>query len=256
MSITVEIDGAVAIVTINAPETRNALTLEMRKDLLQAFQSFAEDQAVRAVVLTGAGEAFCAGADVRAMGGRGLAESRQRMRHMHALIKAIHGLDKPVVAAVRGPVAGMGWSLALACDVVLAGESARFTQAFTRIGLAPDAGAIWFLARQLGMARARELVFSCRAVPAAEAQALGLVHRVLPDAELAQAAVAQAQVYAKAPTFALGMAKQLFAASVSPSLDQYLDAELLVQPQLMQTEDHVEGRTAFKEKRQPTFNGR
>jgi 2-(1,2-epoxy-1,2-dihydrophenyl)acetyl-CoA isomerase len=255
-TIEVERRGAVALVTINNPARKNALTLEMRQALLDAFRGFATDDAVRAVVLAGAGDAFCAGADVSAMGGRDVAASRTRMRTMHAMISAVHGLDKPVVAAIRGPAVGLGFGLAMASDIALAAPSAKFAQVFRRIGLAPDAGTIWFLARQMGFTRARELVFSGRSVGAEEALALGLVHRIVPDDEVLDAALEQASGYAEGPTVALAMAKQMFASSVAPSLQQFLEIELLVQPALMQTSDHAEGTASFKEKREPRFTGR
>lgn len=247
---------AVAIVTLVNPERRNALDLEMRRALLQTLRTVAEDEAVRALVLTGADAAFCAGADVGRMGGRDLAGSRQRMQVMHAMVRTLHDLDKPVVAAVRGPAVGIGFSLAMACDVVLAAPSADFSQVFTRVGLAPDGGAIWFLARLLGMQRAKELVYSGRKLRAEEALALGLVSRIVPEEQVLDEAIALATSWADGPGLALAMAKQLFAASVAPSLAQFLEMELLVGPQLSQTADHAEGRAAFQEKRKPRFSGR
>lgn len=248
--------GAVAVVTMNNPAGRNALDLGMRGTLLAAFRGVAEDEAVRAVVLTGAGDAFCAGADVGKMGGRDLAGSRQRMKTLHAMVRAVHGLDKPVVAAVRGAAVGIGFSLAMACDVVVAAPGANFSQVFTKVGLAPDGGAIWFLARQMGFSRARELVYSGRRVTGEEAHALGLVQRLVPDERVLEEALGLAEEYAQGPGLALAMAKQLFAASVAPSLEQFLEMELLVGPQLSQTADHAEGRAAFLEKRKPRFTGR
>lgn len=255
-SIDIERRGAVAVVTMNNPAGRNALDLAMRRALLEVFRALAEDDGVRSVVLTGAGEAFCAGADVGKMGGRDLAGSRQRMRTMHAMVRAVHGLDKPVVAAVRGPAVGIGFSLAMACDIVIAAPGANFSQVFSKVGLAPDGGAIWFLARQMGQARARELVYSARKVTGEEAHALGLVQRLVPDERVLEEALALASEYAEGPGLALAMAKQMFAASVAPSLEQFLELELLVGPQLSQTADHAEGRAAFAEKRKPKFTGR
>ena len=255
-TIDVERHGAVALVTISNPGRKNALTLEMRQALLEAFRGFVTDEGVRAVVLAGAGDAFCAGADVSAMDGRDVAASRTRMRTMHAMISAVHGLDKPVVAAIRGPAVGIGFGLAMASDIALAAPSAKFAQVFKRIGLAPDAGTIWFLARQMGFTRAKELVFSGRSVDAEEALALGLIHRIVPDDEVLEAALELAREYAEGPTVALAMAKQMFASSVAPSLQQFLEIELLVQPALMQTSDHAEGTASFREKRQPRFTGR
>lgn len=255
-SIKFEKAGKVALVTIDNPGRKNAVTFEMRQALLDTFRGITSDETLRAVVLTGSGDAFCSGADVTAMGGRDVAASRSRMRTMHAMISAVHGVDKPVVAAIRGPAVGIGFGLAMACDIAIAGPSARFAQVFNRIGLAPDAGTIWFLARQMGFSRAKELVFSGRSVAADEALTLGIVHRVVTEEAVLDEALEQAQRYADGPTLALAMAKQLFASSVTPSLEQFLELELLVQPALMQSADHVEGTTAFKEKRAPRFTGR
>jgi len=256
MAIEIQRDGGVAVVTMSNPGRKNALTAQMRAALLAAFQSFADDDAVRAVVLTGAGDAFCSGADVGAMDRPDTAVLRGRMKTMHAMVRAIHGLDKPVVAAVRGVAVGLGWSLALACDLVIASDTAKFAQVFKRVGLAPDGGAVWFLTRQIGFSRAKELVYSARTVPAPEALALGLVHRVVADGELMGQAMELALDYAAGPTFALGMAKRMFAGAVSPTLEQFLETELLVQPQLRLSHDHQEGSAAFREKRAPVFIGR
>lgn len=256
MAIEIEPDGRVAVVTISNPGRKNALTAQMREDLLVAFRNFADDDSVRAVVLTGAGDAFCSGADIAAMDRPDIPVLRGRMKTMHAMVRAIHDLDKPVIAAVRGVAVGLGWSLALACDVVMAAESAKFGQVFKRVGLAPDGGAVWFLTRQIGFSRAKELVYSARMLPAQEALALGLAQRVVADADLLLQAMELAREYAAGPTFALGMAKRMFAGAVSPTLEQFLETELLVQPQLRLSRDHEEGSAAFREKRPPVFTGR
>lgn len=251
----IERQDAVAVVTMDNPAKRNALDLALRRALLAAFRELADDEQVRAIVLTGAQGAFCAGADVDKMGQRDLAGSRQGMQTLHAMIRTLHALDKPTVAAVRGPAVGIGFSLAMACDQVIASPSADFSQVFTRVGLAPDGGAIWFLTRQLGPSRAKELVYSARKLKADEALALGLVSRIEPEEAVLPEAIALARRYAEGPALALAMAKQLFAASVMPTLEQFLQAELLVGPQLLQTADHREGRAAFQEKRRPRFGG-
>ncbi len=256
MSIDLHVAEAVATITMNIPERRNALTFELRQSLHKTLQDVAADPAVRAVVLTGGGNSFCSGADVDGMRADGLKASRERMSHAHELIRTLHRLEKPVLAAVRGHAVGLGWSLALACDLTLASESAKFAQIFSRIGLAPDGGAVYFLMRKLGELRAKELVYSARIMEAREALQFGLVNRVVPDETLASEAQRWAAELAAAPTFALAMAKRMFDASVSPSLDQFLDTELLIQPQLKETHDHVEGRKAFMEKRPARFLGR
>ena len=258
MTVELTIDGAVAKVVLNRPEKLNALTVEMRERLGEYFSRLRFDDAVRAIIVTGAGRGFCSGADVERMSGdEDLRAGRQRLQQgSHAYIRTLHAIEKPVIAAVRGPAVGIGWSIALACDLIIASETARFSQIFKRIGLAPDGGAIWFLTRRLGMLKAKELVFSARFVEAAEALQLGLVNEVVPDDALTARAEALAAELAAGPTFALGLAKRLFNAAVAPSLDDYLDIESLVQPQLHHTRDNAEGRAAFREKRPPHFTGR
>ncbi|MBV8337184.1 MAG: enoyl-CoA hydratase/isomerase family protein [Alphaproteobacteria bacterium] len=259
MSVDLTIDGAVAKVTLNRPEKLNALSTEMRENLCDYFARLRFDDAVRVIIVTGAGRGFCSGADVDRMAGQrhDLRADRERMqRGGHTFIRTLHAIEKPVIAAVRGPAVGIGWSIALACDLVVASKTACFSQIFRRIGLAPDGGAIWFLTRRLGMAKAKELVFSARFVEAEEALALGLVNYVVEDGELMAKTEELAADLAEAPTFALGLAKKLFHVAVGPSLDEYLDVESLVQPQLHMTQDNAEGIAAFREKRQPKFIGR
>jgi 2-(1,2-epoxy-1,2-dihydrophenyl)acetyl-CoA isomerase len=255
MSIDLAQEGPVATVTMNIPKRRNALNFELRGQLREVLEQVNDDASVRAVVLTGAGVAFCAGADVEAMATGGLQQSRARMLHSHALIRTLYRLEKPVIAAVRGHAVGFGWSLALACDLVIVSESARFSQIFSKVGLAPDGGAVYFLQRALGLARAKELVYSARMVSAPEALALGLANRMVPDEALEEQAAKWAAELAAAPTFALVMAKRMFEAGSSPGLDQFLETELLIQPQMKQTQDHLEGTRAFREKRAPKFVG-
>ena len=212
MSVDLTIDGAVAKVVLNRPEKLNALSVEMRERLCDYFARLRFDDQVRVVIVTGAGRGFCSGADVDRMAGQphDLRADRERMqRGGHTFIRALHAIEKPVIAAVRGPAVGIGWSIALACDLVVASKTARFSQIFRRVGLAPDGGAIWFLTRRIGMAKAKELVFSARFVEAEEALALGLVNQVVEDGELMAKTEELAADLAGAPTFALGLAKKL-----------------------------------------------
>ncbi len=259
MPVDLTVDDAVAKIVLNRPEKLNALTVDMRQSLCDNLARLRFDDAVRVVIVTGAGRAFCSGADVERMAGQphDLRADRERMqRGGHAFIRALHAIEKPVIAAVRGPAVGIGWSIALACDLVVASKTARFSQIFRRIGLAPDGGAIWFLTRRLGMVKAKELVFSARFVEADEALELGLVNHVVEDDELTSRTEELAAELAEAPTFALGLAKKLFHAAVGPSLDDYLEVESMVQPQLHMTADNAEGVAAFREKRKPKFVGR
>ena len=259
MPVDLTVEGAVAKIVLNRPDKLNALDVEMRESLCDYFSRLRYDDAVRVVIVTGAGRGFCSGADVDRMGAQhhDLRADRERLQKGgHTFIRALHAIEKPTIAAVRGPAVGIGWSIALACDLVVASQTARFSQIFRRIGLAPDGGAIWFLTRRLGMAKAKELVFTARFVEAEEALALGLVNYVVEDGQLMTKAEELAADLAAGPTFALGLAKKLFHAAVGPSLDDYLDIESLVQPQLHMTEDNAEGVAAFREKRPPKFIGR
>lgn len=256
MSVDLIIDGPVAKVVLNRPEKLNALTRQMRVELREHFERLRFDASVRAILITGEGRAFCTGADVGGMQRGGLRDERERiMGGSHMFLRVMHAIEKPIVAAVRGPTVGIGWSVALACDLVIASETARFSQIFRRIGLAPDGGAIWLLTRRIGMAKAKELVFTARFVEAQEALALGLVNEVVPDGHLMTRAEELVSDLATGPTFAFGLAKKLFHMASSPSYEDFLDMEAFVQPQLDQTHDHREGVAAFREKRKPNFVG-
>jgi 2-(1,2-epoxy-1,2-dihydrophenyl)acetyl-CoA isomerase len=255
MGIRLEIDGAVATVTIDRPEARNAITIAMREELWTIFEALAENDDVRAVILTGAGGDFCAGMDVTEMGGGGVAWSLAKIRRLHRIARAIAGLKKPTIAAVNGVCVGVGWSYALACDIVIASETARFAQIFRNIGLAPDGGAVWLLSRQIGAMRAKEIAYSGRTVGAGEALALGLILEKVEKDRLLVRAREMAADFAKAPTLTLGMAKRQFELATATSFDQFLEAEAAMQPLMARTEDHHEGVAAFKEKRPPRFKG-
>lgn len=249
------VSDGVAHIELNRPEKKNAMLLEMRDGLAQMFEALADNDEVRAVLLTGAGGDFCAGADIGEMGKGGLGGSLYRVRHMQRLMRAMVRLQKPVVAAVQGVAVGMGLSMALACDVVLAGQSARFGQVQRRIALPPDAGAVWFLTRYLGVLRAKELVLSGRMFPATEALAMGLVSRVEPDSQLLDAARSIAREYARGPTIAFGIGKRMFDLAPSSSFDDFMEHEASMVPLSVTSEDFREGTRAFLEKRQACWTG-
>jgi 2-(1,2-epoxy-1,2-dihydrophenyl)acetyl-CoA isomerase len=255
MTIELAVDRGVATVTIDRPDKKNAITFEMREQLWTAFEALAEDDEVRAVILTGGGGDFCAGMDVGEMGGGGVGRSVTKMRRLHRIARAIAALKKPTIAAVNGVCVGVGWSYALACDIVIASDTARFAQAFRNIGLTPDGGAVWQLRQQIGAMRAKEIVYSGRMVGADEALALGLILEKVPAAGLLDRAREIADSFCAAPTLALGMAKRQFDFAASTSFDQFLELEFSMQPLMSRTEDHHEGVAAFKEKRKPAFKG-
>jgi len=254
-TIRIDVANGVATVTLNRPQSLNALNAEMRRELLAAFKGLARDDAVRAVILTGEGRGFCSGADLR--GGLGERDFRRVLeREYNPLVRAIRDLPKPVIAAVNGVAAGAGVSLALACDLVYAAEGARFIQAFVRIGLVPDSGSTRTLVRALGRHRASQLMFSGEPLSAAEARSAGLVVAVVPEDKLVATAQEAAAKLAAAPTRAIGLAKRSINAAEDASLDESLALEAQLQALAGKTEDHAEGVAAFAEKREPRFIGR
>lgn len=249
-------DGILRI-TLNRPERLNAMTEGMRHELIDAFTRAGDNIAVRVVVLTGAGRGFCSGADLA-----DATESGQPVDFGHILrstynplITRMRCLPKPIIAAVNGVAAGAGMSLVLACDLRLAAESASFLQAFVKIGLVPDSGSTWLLPRLVGLTRAMDLMLSGRKVNAQEALAMGLVNRVVPDADFADTTAALARDYASAPTRAIGYIKQAVEYALDHSLEAVLEKEAVLQELAGKTADHAEGTAAFLEKRPPQFKG-
>jgi 2-(1,2-epoxy-1,2-dihydrophenyl)acetyl-CoA isomerase len=257
--ITLAIASGVATITLNRPEAFNALTLAMGRELLDAVVEVVEDPGVRCVVLTGSGKAFCGGGDVKDF----VRELPRIGVHIMHLTTCVHGAvsrlvraPKPVITGVNGVAAGGGFALALAGDVVVAAESARFTMAYSRIGATPDGSSTYWLPRLVGVRRAVELFYTNRVLTAQEALAWGLVSRVVPDAELAEALRRQAVELAEGPTLALGRGKALFHASTTESLETQMERESQAIARSGHTEDFAEGVRAFAEKRPPTFRGR
>lgn len=253
MTVRVERQGAVTILVLDRPQTKNAVTDDMRRQLWEAYEDAALDPSVRAVVLTGEGDAFCSGADVGSFGGGGMPGSLGRMHELGRINRAVYHLKKPTIAAVSGICAGLGWGLALSCDFVLASQSAKFVQIFRNVALAPDAGSVWLLNRLVGPMRTKELCYSGRTVRADEALRLGLVLEVLPPEDLPARALAFAAELAEGPGISIGLAKRQVDLAATMSFDQFLDAEHMMQPVASRSEDHAEGVAAFREKRKPVF---
>lgn len=252
-------DG-IGTVTLNRPDKLNAFAARMRQEVAEAVRTMAADDSVRVLVLTGAGRAFCAGADIGYM--RELLE-RQDDAAFEALVEAgravvttIRTTAKPVVAAVNGPAAGGGANLALACDVRIASEHASIGQTFNRIGLHPDWGGTYFLPRLVGPAKALELIFTAEMVDAREALRIGLFNRVVPHDRLMKEVTAFARTLAAKPPVALALAKRAIYASEASDLTAMLDVELAHQLECFRTSDANEGLIAFLEKRTPIFQGR
>lgn len=253
------VKGSVATIILNRPDCYNALNGQMVEELLEAVLACREDRAVRAVVLMGAGQAFCAGGDVREFIEHTDTLTlyvKRLLASLHSVISSICRMSKPVIAGVGGVAAGAGMGLAMACDLAVAAESARFTMAYTKIGLPPDAGSSYFLPRLVGLRRAMELTFTNRVLTADKAKEWGLVNRVVPDAELATTVDALANEMAIGPTLALGRAKRLLCMSDQASLETQMENEAQLIALSIQTADFREGVQAFVEKRTPAFTGR
>src|SRR5262249_21987946 len=254
-------DG-VAMLTLNRPERLNAMSTAMLDGLLEALPRLAEDAGVGAVVLTGAGRAFCAGGDVKAMAegtemsGATLEERAQSLRAAMEVSRWLHEMPKPAIAMVRGAAAGAGLSLALACDLRIASDSARFGTAFARVGYSGDFGGSFFLTRLVGTAKARELYYTADLVDAQQALGLGLVNRVIPDTRLEEETFALARRLAAGPRIAYRYMKRNLNAAESGTLGELLDLEAWHHSRCGMTEDHREAATAFVEKRAPVFKGR
>ncbi len=256
MSLQISTSDGIATVQLNRPDKLNALSAGMYHELADTFAELNTDDAVRVVVLSGAGRAFCAGGDVGTMGGYDVVSGRKRSKSHQRMILNLHHLEKPVIAAVRGPAAGIGASLALACDLIVASETAYLLMAFKNVGIPPDGGAIYFLTQHLGIARAKDIVYSARKLPAAEARDLGLIMKVVPDDALETEVLILAREIADSATYALTLAKRMFQYMYVPTLEQLLELEVLAIGGARMTHDHVEGAAAFREKRKPQFTGK
>ncbi|GAA3239139.1 enoyl-CoA hydratase-related protein [Pseudonocardia petroleophila] len=257
MSVTLDRDGAVAVLTLNKPEKLNALDHAMRSELADRAAQVQADPAVRAVVLTGAGRAFCAGGDIAAMSARpDPGAARTWMRSANAATLALLAIEKPLIVAVNGVAAGVGFSITLTGDVRLAATGSRMIASFANVGLVPDGGGLWLLSRMVGLHRAKEMFLFAETLDATQAQRLGLVREIHPPDELLAAAMAMAHRFAEGPTRAFGLGKALAHRSVSGDLESYLELEIAHQTLAMGSADHLEGITAFQEKRAPRFPGR
>ena len=248
-------DGGVLTITLNRPDVLNAFTAELHKQLVGAFKEAREPE-VRAVVVTGAGRGFCVGQDLNEFGEAAKDIAGRLRANYHPTIRAVRGLEKPVLAAVNGPAAGAGLSFACACDVRLAAESATFVPAFINIGLVPDMGGTFFVTRLLGPARAFEWMTSGRRLSAGEALEWGLVSEVVPDGRLAERAAEWAAELAAMPTRGVALSKRLFDNAPTATLEEQLELEAQLQAAATRTEDFREGVDAFLQKREPEFKGR
>jgi 2-(1,2-epoxy-1,2-dihydrophenyl)acetyl-CoA isomerase len=256
-TVRVEQQAQVATVILNRPEARNALDLAMRDALQAALDHLAGSADVRVLIVRGAGEHFCAGGDVKQLAGASLSapEGQVRVEALNRAVLALARFRAPTIAMVDGVAVGAGCNLALACDLVVASDRARFGEIFARLGLVPDGGGTFFLPRRIGLARAKELVFTADIVTAAEAERIGLVNRVVPADRLEAETHALAQRIAAGPPRALATAKALLDRAITLDLDASLAWEALAQGTMLASGDHREGLAAFREKRPPRFTG-
>jgi 2-(1,2-epoxy-1,2-dihydrophenyl)acetyl-CoA isomerase len=253
-----DVDGGVATITLDRPEALNALTVEMKLALREAVERAADDDAVRAVVLTGAGRGFCVGQDLREHAD-GLAAGDTELKtvsdHYNPIVKALTSLPKPVIAAVNGMAAGAGASLAFACDFRLAADNAGFLMAFARVGLGPDTGASWTLQRLVGYGRAMAMLMLAEPVSAQQALDMGLVNGVVAAEDLAAAAAELAGKLAAGPTVAYAGIKRALAVAATSDIETALATEAEVQARCGQTADHRNATGAFLAKQPVTFTG-
>lgn len=259
-SLKYEVADSVATITLNRPKVLNAMNREMFSDLNAVFDKMALDRSIRAVLMTGEGRGFCSGADLRSLTTEpDVAEPsgfKSYMRIINEVILKMLRLDRPIVAAVNGPATGAGANLALASDIIFMAREAYISQIFVRRGLVPDFGGLYLLPRYVGMAKAKELLFTGDFVDGEEAVRLGIANRVLPLDDLMTEATAFAKKLASGPTVAIGLAKQGVHRGLESGLDAVLEFEALAQSIVRTTGDTFEAITAFLEKREPDFHGK
>jgi enoyl-CoA hydratase/carnithine racemase len=243
--------GATAILTLNFPERRNALSMAMRGELADAVEAIEADAGVRAVVITGGGGVFSAGGDISGMNVTDFASGRERFRLTHRLVRLIIGSAKPFIAAVEGYAFGAGLSLALCCDTIVAGETAKFNASFGKVGLVGDFGLPHTLPRRVGEGRARQILLYGETVGAVRAEQIGMIDHVVPEGGALEAALARAALFANAAPLPVAMTKSFLAEGLADALEWERNA----QSTLFLTADHAEGKAAFLEKRPPVFRG-
>jgi 2-(1,2-epoxy-1,2-dihydrophenyl)acetyl-CoA isomerase len=261
MNILYDVADGVAAITLNRPDALNALLPEMGDELAGLVARADADEAVRVILLTGAGRAFSAGADLKLMGradriGRSALVGRRRNLHGAGVVEQLLRREKPMIAAVNGVVAGMACAYVLACDFAVAHEAARFVFGFVRIGFVPDSGTTYLLTRRVGLAAAQKIILTGEAVDATEAVRLGLVSEVAADADFRQRVAELATSIASQPPHAAVLARRLLDNAAGADFHQAVEAEALAQGILGETEDHKEAVRAFVEKRKPTFTGK
>ena len=253
-TILVEKRDQIATVTLNRPQQLNALDLVMRRELISALPELEGDKTVRVVVLTGAGKAFCAGGDITTMDGVTAPAARDRLKYVQRIVRLMMEMEKPIIASVNGVAVGAGFHIALAADLIIASENAKFRETFVNIGLIPDLGGFYTLPLRVGVPKAKELMMTGRMIEAKEAEAMGIVNRVVAGGALKEETDKFAAMLADGPPRALAMIKS--ALNLWPmGLQTFLELEANMQSIAFETKDFAEGKKAFRERRKPVYTG-
>lgn len=255
-SVLYSVENGVGYIKLNEPASRNALSDKIKQGLLASLDLAEEDPNVKVLILTGEGKGFCSGGDIKGMGDRTVLESVEKLRITSGVALRLEAFKKPVIAAVHGYAVGAGMSLALACDMVFADEGAKFGLSFSKVGLIPDCGALYYLPRLVGPWKAKEMIFTGEIFTAEKAEELGVINRIYPKGEVFNESVRFAEELAQGPVQTMSFVKSIISKTSNSSLAATVEYENYAQSILQQTEDHEEGIAAFKEKRNPVFKGK
>lgn len=256
-TVLIEKRGYVSIIRLNLPDKLNSLEPDLRDDLKTCLRQFENDAESRVAILTGNGRAFCAGGDLEELkDGMTAVHGVKHMKGCNEITLMIAEIAKPIIAAVNGAAAGAGFSIAMACDLVIASTAASFMQAFAKVGLVPDMGSMYYLPRVVGMHRAKELIWTAKRIKAEEAMEMGILNRLVAPEELEASAMALAEQIAAGPAFAIGLGKMLLSRSLESTLQDMMQYEGLAQAICLQSDDLKEGVKSFYEKRKPAFSGK